>query len=114
MNYLEQENPFKQKKRRFPVELEHPYSDNKTILINLSPVDTATVIPQNLSLVLQYGGIQFGKFTYKIGYERNSIRVSIRWDMYKSIIPAEYYDFLKEFTAKAIAKLNEPIIIERK
>lgn len=114
LNIFEQQNPFKQKERQFPVELDFPYSNNTTIYIKLSPGDTATVVPKNLSMALQDEGIQYGKFIYKIANDKNSIRVSIKWEMSETIIPQNYYGFLKEFTNKVISKLNEPIVIERK
>jgi hypothetical protein len=114
LNLFELQNPFKQKERQFPVELDFPYSINNTIYIKLSPGDTATVVPKNISIALQDEGIQYGKFFYKIASDKNNIRVFIKWEMSETIIPQDYYGFLKEFTNKVISKLNEPIVIERK
>ncbi|MBO9703358.1 MAG: DUF3857 domain-containing protein [Sporocytophaga sp.] len=114
LNLFEQQNPFKQKERQFPVELEFPYSINNTINIKLSKGDTATVIPKNLTLVLQDEGIQYGKFIYKTAENNNNIKVFIKWEMSETIIPQNFYSFLKEFNNKVISKLNEPIVIERK
>ncbi len=114
LNLFEQQNPFKQKERQFPVEMEYPYSINSTVVIALSQGDVATVLPKSISIALQNEGIQYGKFIYKIASDDKNIRVSIKWEMSETIIPQDYYGFLKEFTNKVISKLNEPIVIERK
>lgn len=114
LNLFELQNPFKQKERQFPVEMEYPYSINSTVYIALSPGDIAAVLPKSISIALQNEGIQYGKFMYKIASDDNNIRVSIKWEMSEAIIPQDYYGFLKDFTNKVISKLNEPIVIERK
>lgn len=114
LNILNDENPFNQKTRMFPVEINYPFSKQYIFSIKLQPDDTIKILPKNLSMNLENEGVRYGRFSYKASRLPNKLLVTIQLEMDKTIFPKDFYEYLKEYFNRLILKLNEPIVIEKK
>jgi len=102
------ENPFKQEKREYPVDFGYPIQNKYTINIDIPEGYTIESMPKPLNLST---GDQIGAFKYMIGSTGNKIQVSVTTDINTAIVPADYYEVIKEFYQKMIEQQNEKIVL---
>jgi hypothetical protein len=110
LNFSNIDNPFKQKVRLFPVELDYPFSKQSTYSIQFPEGYKLKIVPRNLTIALPD---KAGRFVYNISSVGNQILIMVRQEIRSSFMPAENYYDLKEFYNQIIMKLNEPIVIEK-
>src|SRR5690606_8712516 len=89
LNILNDENPFNQKTRMFPVEINYPFSKQYIFSIKLQPDDTIKILPKNLSMNLENEGVRYGRFSYKASRLPNKLLVTIQLEMDKTIFPKD-------------------------
>ncbi len=104
-------NPYKQKDRLFPIELDFPYSKQIRYSIIIPKGYIPEILPKNIAFSLPN---KAGKFIYNITYMGNQLSIFMAQDINISIMPREYYDYLREFYNQIILKMNEPIVLEKK
>jgi hypothetical protein len=104
------ENPFKQEKREYPVDFGYPTQDKYNIIIAIPEGYQVETLPAPLNLGTPDNIMAF---KYNIGNTGNKIQVSITIDVNAAIVPADYYDVLKDFFQKIIEKQNEKIVIKK-
>lgn len=103
-------NPYKQDERLFPIELDFPFSKQITYFITIPMGYILKVVPKNVALALPNNA---GKFIYNIVNSGNQIVIIVKQEIRASILPKEYYPYLKEFYNQIIMKISEPIIVEK-
>ncbi len=105
------ENPYKQRNRLFPVELDFPFSEQRIFNILIPNGYVVKALPENMTIVLPDNA---GMFLYNASYLGNQVFIDIKWNISTPILPKEYYYYLKEFYNRLIMKMNEPVVIEKK
>jgi hypothetical protein len=104
------ENPFKQEKREYPVDFGFPFEDKYNVIIDIPEGYVVESIPTAINLTTGDG---IGTFKYIIANNGNKIQLQLTTDINAAIVPAEYYDILKEFFKKMIEKQNEKIVLKK-
>jgi Domain of Unknown Function with PDB structure (DUF3857)/Transglutaminase-like superfamily len=104
------ENPFKQEKREYPIDFGYPMQDKYNIFIDIPEGYIVESLPAVINLATGEG---MGSFRYNIASANGKIQVQITTDINTSIVPANYYDVIKEFFKKMIEKQNEKIVLKK-
>jgi hypothetical protein len=107
----EQENPFKQEKRDYPVDFGTPFETMYMIKINVPPDYVIEELPKNKVIVLPNNA---AKYLYNIGQMGNSINISSSLTIAKGIFTQNEYPNLREFYSQIIAKQAEQIVLKKK
>lgn len=102
------ENPFKQEKREYPVDFGYPKEVKFNVSIEIPSGYKIESLPKPINLVT---GDDIGAFKYSIVASDNKIQILIVSTMTYAVIPADYYDILKDFYQKMLEKQNEKIIL---
>jgi len=106
----DRENPFKQEKREYPIDFGYPSEMKYNINIEIPQGYTVESLPKSINLLT---GDEIGSFKYAIGNTDNKIQLSITSNINAAIVPADYYDVLKDFYQKVIEKQNEKIVLRK-
>ena len=104
------ENPFKLDKREFPVDFGYPSAQDFTFSINLPEGYQVENLPEPMAIALPDG---LGVFKYNIVSKANIIQLKVTSEINSAIIPAHYYDILKEYYKKVIEKTNEKVVLSK-
>lgn len=102
------DNPFKQEKREYPVDFGYPIQRKSIISIEIPEGYAIESMPKGFNLST---GDEVGAFKYMIANTGNKIQITITSDINTAIVPADYYDIIKEFFQKMIAQQNEKIVL---
>lgn len=102
------ENPFKQDKREYPVDFGYPTQNKWTINIEIPDGYTVESLPKPLSLST---GDEVGSFKYLSAPNGNKIQLIMTADINAAILPADYYENIKEFYQKMIEQQNQKIVL---
>jgi hypothetical protein len=102
------ENPFKQEKREYPVDFGFPMQYKSNISIEIPEGYAIESMPKPFSLAT---GDDIAAFKYMIGTTGNKVQITITSDINAAIVPADYYDIIKEYFQKMIAQQNEKIVL---
>ena len=104
-------NPFKSNVREFPVDYITPWQEANKISIQIPEGYKIESIPEKLAIGLPEN---LGFFKFVAIQQENTIRISSILQFNTSIIAPTYYNALKEFYSKIIAKQNEKIAFIKK
>jgi hypothetical protein len=104
-------NPFKSEKRNFPVDFTMPWKNTKNVNITLPENLKIESIPEAIGIGLPD---DIGFFKFQIKQKANALMVQSTLQFNKGIITPEYYDYLKDFFSKMIAKQAEKIVLVKK
>jgi transglutaminase-like putative cysteine protease len=102
------QNPFKQEKREYPVDLSYPRQKRMNIMIEIPKGYKIESIPESTRMIAEE---QMGEFKYLIQATDNKIQLSITSSINWAIVPTDYYEMLKDFYQKMITKQNEKIVL---
>jgi Domain of Unknown Function with PDB structure (DUF3857) len=105
------ENPFKQEVREYPVDFGFPDETKFNINIDIPTGYKIENLPVAAALTT---GENIANFRYNITNTDEKIQISITSTINVPIIPADYYDILKEYFQKSIDKQNEKIVLVKK
>jgi hypothetical protein len=105
------ENPFKQEVREYPVDFGFPKEDKFNINIDIPAGFVVETMPVAAALTT---GEEIANFKYLITNTDEKIQISITSTINAPIVPADYYDVLKEYFQKIIDKQNEKIVLVKK
>ena len=106
----ETENPFKSEKREFPVDFTYPKMEKYMFNIQLPegykiesvPENTAVKLPENL-----------GIFRYNLVTGANTVQIVASVEINSAVVPAKYYEVLKEYFKRIIDKESEKIVLAK-
>lgn len=104
----DKENPFTQEVREYPIDFNFPFEDKFNISIEIPSGYSIESLPKPVNMVT---GDEVGAFKYLAVATDNKIQITITATMNRAIIPADYYDVLKDFYQKVIEKQNEKIVL---
>ncbi|MGA9269566.1 MAG: DUF3857 domain-containing protein, partial [Lutimonas sp.] len=104
----ETENPFKMEKRSYPLDFASAWRNEINLILEIpeqytvesKPEDVFYTLPENL-----------GSYSLKTSVEKNKIVISSSSIINKAIVPANYYDMLKDIYKKAIDTQMEKIVL---
>jgi transglutaminase-like putative cysteine protease len=105
------ENPFKQEKREYPVDFGYPKQNKYNIGIEIPEGYVVESLPAPLNIIT--GEDNIGVFKYMISNTENKIQIVITTDINTAIVPADYYEILKDFFKQLIDKQNEKIVLKK-
>lgn len=105
------ENPFKNPGRTYPVEFTLPVET--TYVVNIALPDDLVLQekPANMAISMPDNS---AKFSYQVNVLNKSIQLSAKFNVKNTLYSQDQYPDLKEFYARAISKLNEPLILQKK
>ena len=107
----EKENPFKQEVREYPLDFSYP--TNEQFIVNITIPDGYKIesMPKSINIT---SGDNVAFFKYSIVNEENNINVLVTSSINEAIVPADFYDILKDFYRQVVDKQNEKIILVKK
>ena len=105
------EDPFKLKKREFPVDFGYPSTSLYRVTISLPEGYIIESIPKSEAFALPEN---FGLFSYKISHYQSTVQLLIETKINTPIIGSLYYDTLKTYFNKLIEKESEQIVLMKK
>ncbi|MBC3539622.1 DUF3857 domain-containing protein [Rufibacter sediminis] len=107
----QQDNPFKNENRKYPVDFGHPTEE--VYICNFTIPDGYAVeeLPKNVIIALPENG---GRFTYALQVIGNKIQVMSKVTISRPVFYAEEYTYLKQFYTQMIAKHAEQIVLKKK
>ena len=106
--YATKENPFKQEKRKFPIDFVYPFQDKYIININIPEGYKIESLPTQTSLTIIDNLV---KLKYLITSSNNKIQLLYNLDINASIISFDYYEDIKSIFNEMILKENEKIVL---
>jgi transglutaminase-like putative cysteine protease len=108
--FTNNENPFKQESREYPVDFGFPFSDKYNITINIPEGYVVETLPQAAVMNMEDN---LGSFKFNIVANGNLLQLSISHQINEAIVPVEKYEMLKEYYKAMIAKESEKIVLKR-
>lgn len=108
--YTKFRNPFVQEKRILPIYFAYPKQEKYIVNIEIPEGYVIESIPKPITIEAVD---KLGTFTFKIVGEANKIQAVVTMENNKAMVPADYYETLKEFYQKIIDKQTEKIILKK-
>lgn len=105
------ENPFKLEKREYPIDFFYSQQDKHSFLISIPEGYTVESLPSMLAIALENNSLVY---KYTIQLEGNVIKLNSTLDINEAVIPATYYDDLKDFFKKIVDKQAEKVVLIKK
>jgi hypothetical protein len=105
------ENPFKQEVREYPVDFGFPKETKYNINIDIPEGYKVETLPIAAALTT---GENIANFRYNISNTDEKIQIAITSSINAPIVPADFYDVLKEYFQKTIDKQNEKIVLVKR
>ncbi|UAM98340.1 DUF3857 domain-containing protein [Polaribacter litorisediminis] len=101
-------NPFKLDERKFPVDFVTAWKNENKITIQIPKGYAVESLPESLAIALPDN---LGVFKYQVMQSGNKIKTISSLEFNASIIPPQYYSFLKDFYGKIVDKESEKIVL---
>ncbi|WP_026775538.1 DUF3857 domain-containing protein [Polaribacter sp. Hel_I_88] len=102
------ENPFKLDERKFPIDFVSAWKNENKITIQIPKGYAVESLPESLAIALPDN---LGVFKYQVTHNGNKIKTISSLEFNMSIIPPQYYSFLKDFYGKIVDKQTEKIVL---
>ena len=106
-----EENPFKLKERKYPVDYNYPYENVYAATLEIPENYTIEELPENLSIALPNNG---GKFSYSLNNQGNTLNLTSQLKISKHLFLPEEYASLKEFYNLAVEKMAAQVVLKKK
>ncbi len=104
------ENPFKLKKREYPVEFDYPYIEKVVVKTKIPEGYIVESLPPNKTYVMPGGAAVYG---FKITAGENEIVAEYNFQRNKMLFIPDDYEKLKEFYRVVVASQNESVVLQR-
>jgi transglutaminase-like putative cysteine protease len=108
--FTNENNPFKQEVREYPVDFGFPFADKYNITLKIPEGFTAEVLPQPAVINMEDN---LGSFKFNIALADNMLQINIQHQINEAIVSTEKYEMLKEYYKSMIAKQSEKIVLKR-
>ena len=108
--FTNENNPFKQEVREYPVDFGFPFADKYNITLKIPEGFTAEVLPQPAVINMEDN---LGSFKFNIALADNMLQINIQHQINEAIVSTEKYEMLKEYYKSMIAKETEKIVLKR-
>lgn len=104
----QEENPFKQDERAFPIDFTYPVTSRFLITIKIPEGYKVDWIPESTTLALPNNA---GSFAYQCQQSGNSIQLSVTRSINSPVLPESYYAAIKELYNQVVEKETESIVL---
>jgi hypothetical protein len=104
-------NPFKLDERKFPVDFATAWKDVNRVSIQIPNGYSVESLPEPLAIALPDN---LGVFKYQVSQIGNQIKVFSILEFNSSMVPPNYYGYLKDFYSKLVKKETEKIVLAKK
>ncbi|AOW08323.1 DUF3857 domain-containing protein [Flavobacterium gilvum] len=108
--FTDEQNPFKQEVREYPIDYGFPFKDNYTINIDIPDGYRIEALPKSAIFNIENN---IGDFKFIAQASEKDIQISVSHQINVSIVSSEYYSTLKDFYNALIAKETEKIILKK-
>ncbi|CAI2765580.1 DUF3857 domain-containing protein [Flavobacterium collinsii] len=108
--FANNENPFKQEVREYPVDFGFPFMDKYNITLQIPEGFAAETLPAPAIINMQDN---LGTFKFNIAANDNLLQITIQHQINAAIVTTEQYEMLKEYYKGMIAKETEKIVLKR-
>jgi transglutaminase-like putative cysteine protease len=106
--FLDNENPFKQENREYPIDYGYPFMDKYAINIQIPDGYKVENLPATTILSMMDN---LGSFKFMTSLAGSTVQMSVTYQINEPIISSSNYSMLKDFYQKMIEKKNEKIIL---
>lgn len=104
------ENPFKQDVREYPVDFGFPFADKYNISIKIPDGFTVETLPAPAFITMENN---LGTFKFNIAANGNALQMIVSHQINEAIVGVEQYNMLKEYYKGMLAKEAEKIVLKR-
>ena len=104
------QNPFYQETRDFPIDFGYPFSKRFIISIEIPGGYIIEHIPQSLNISTPS---KLANFRFNISAADSKIQIVINYSINSAVIPEELYNEIKDFFSKMIIQENEKIVLKK-
>ena len=104
------DNPFKLKKREYPVEFDYPYSEKVIVKTKIPEGYTVESLPPTKTFVMPGRAAVYG---FKITAGENEIVTEYDFQRNKMLFLPDEYEKLKEFYRVVVESQNESVVLQR-
>ncbi|MBU3010504.1 transglutaminase-like domain-containing protein [Polaribacter vadi] len=101
-------NPFKLSERKYPIDFATAWQDKNIVSINIPDGYAVEKLPETLAIGLPNN---YGIFKYHVTQNGNKIKTVSVLQFNSSIIPVQFYAYLKDFYGKMVQKQTEKIVL---
>ena len=108
--FTEDENPFKAEKRQYPIDFVFPTEDKYMINITLPEGYVVESLPASGAIAMEEN---IGSFKYTVQQQGNIIQMMVVSSINYGVVPADYYDTLKNFYQKMVEKQGEKVVLKK-
>ncbi|HEY4616898.1 MAG TPA: hypothetical protein VIH09_01735 [Flavobacterium sp.] len=108
--YSLSKNPFVREKRQMPIYFGYPKLMKYNINIEIPEGYKVESLPAAIKISALEG---IASFSFNLQAEGDKIQIAVTQELKLAMVPADYYDVLKDFFQKTIAKQNEKIILTK-
>jgi hypothetical protein len=108
--YNDTKNPFIQEKRQMPIYFGYPRQMKYNINIQIPKGYKVESLPDPIKISAIDS---IGSFSFNLRTERSKIQIAVTEELNLAMVPANYYDALKDFFQKMIATQNEKIVLTK-
>lgn len=105
-----EENPFKIKERNYPIDFTYPRESKVMLNLNIPEGFVVDYVPEKVNIALPENA---GSFTYMATASDGKIQLHVNTNINANILPANFYQSLKEFFQTIVEKENEKIVLKK-
>jgi hypothetical protein len=103
-------NPFQTQERKMPIYFGPTKQEKYSITLGIPSGYTVENLPSPLKINAED---EVFSFLFNSKYEADTIQIGVTIQVNKVLLPASYYEMLKEFYQKMISKLSEKIVLKK-
>lgn len=104
------ENPFKQEKREYPVDFTYPRQVRYNVSITLPEGYTVESLPKPAVLKMED---EIGTFKYNLQTAGKQLQLIAVYEINHAMVPQSYYPTLKDFFGKMVEKQQEKVVLKK-
>lgn len=104
------ENPFKQEKREYPVDFMFPQQIRYNVNVTIPQGYTIESMPKPALIKMEDG---LGSFRYNVQSVGSQVQLLAVYEMNNAALPPDYYPTLRDFYMKMIEKQQEKVVLKK-
>jgi len=108
--FTENQNPFKQEIREYPVDFRYPFADKYNIIIKIPDGFVVETLPAPAVIAM---ADNLGTFKFNVASNDGTLQLMISNQINEAIISTEKYEMLKEYYKGMVAKETEKIVLKK-
>ena len=104
-------NPFKQEKRKLPVEFNYPQDERINVQITIPKGYVADEVPKQARFM--YGDNNEIEFSYLVQVNETNVQIAYRIKLGVCVVSVDKYEGLRDFFSKIYAKSQEVLVLKK-